>query len=297
MSKGEAAGGRGGVLVFFLVAFGWSWTIGLIIHVLGWMSPAKPSPYAALALFVYMCGPAIGAVVAAMAFDRGRRRAALGLRKPFNLWLVPAWLAPLALTAAALGFTLAFSGYAYQPLEVAIEQALKAQGRDQASLPMSIHAIALLQLASAPLIGPLINWPLLLTEELGWRGWLWDRWARLGFWPNVLATGLVWGLWHAPIVMLGFNYPGMPVLGPILMIALCVGLSAPLHHIRERGGSVWHAALFHGTFNAVGALSIALVAGADMPWRGIVGAGGFMALALAAAIVFLLRLRLAPARG
>ena len=59
---------------------------------------------------------------------------------------------------------------------------------------------------------------------------------------NLLVTGAAG--------FIGYNYPQHPLLGVPLFAVFCVLLS-PLHTlVRERGGSVWHAAVLHGTFNA-----------------------------------------------
>jgi hypothetical protein len=42
----------------------------------------------------------------------------------------------------------------------------------------------------------------------------------LGKWKAYLIVGVIWGLWHAPLIAIGFNYPGMPVLGILMMIPL-----------------------------------------------------------------------------
>lgn len=286
--------GSADIVVFLAVAFGFSWLVALGIWRLELIDPQAPSPFAAAALFLFMWGPAVGALVCALMFDRGRRRLALGIRLPFNTWLAIAWLAPALIAGASLAITLAFSGRTYQPLEVALEASLRTMGQDPAAIGMPLATLGLVQLTISVLLGPVINLPLMLSEELGWRGWLWDRWSALGFWPNALLTGFVWGLWHAPVIALGHNYPGMPVAGPLLMIGWCVLLSPIMHLVRERGGSVFHAALFHGTINALGPLSVLLIADPSMPWRGLVGVGGGVALAASALIVFLIRGRLKP---
>jgi membrane protease YdiL (CAAX protease family) len=253
--------GKADVAVFLAIAFGFSWLVALVIWQAGWRVAQPADPRATIALVVYVAGPAVAAIACALLFDKGRRAEALGLRNPFNAWLVWAWLIPMLLVAGTLAITLAFSGRGYQ-------------SADGASIALALIVI------------PLINTPILLGEELGWRGWLWDRWRGLGFWRNVLATGVVWGLWHAPIVALGHNYPGQPISGPALMVLVTLLLAPTFHLVRERGGSVWHASFLHGTYNAVSTLAIALVSDISMPWTGVVGIGGLAASAVAVAVVW-----------
>ena len=169
------------------------------------------------------------------------------------------------------------------------------QGVAPEDLPMSLETLLLIQLAFNLPIGLAINAVFLLSEELGWRGWLWDRWSGLGFWRNAALTGVVWGLWHAPIIALGHNYPGMPVTGILLMTGFTMLISPVLHLCRARGGTVFHASVFHGTINGLAGFSIILVSNPVWPWNGAVGIGGFAVLAISVAgTAFYLRLRPTP---
>jgi membrane protease YdiL (CAAX protease family) len=146
-------------------------------------------------------------------------------------------------------------------------------------------------LGAAITINALISTVLLtFTEELGWRGYLHGLWRQAGFWKTSLAIGVVWGVWHAPAIYLfGLNYPDDRALGIGLFVAFCMLLSPMLTLVRDRGRSVWAAGLFHGTFNAVGPLTLGMISNPTFPWNGIVGIGGFVALALGVGVTLLLR--------
>ena len=132
----------------------------------------------------------------------------------------------------------------------------------------------------------------MLTEEVGWRGWLWDRWSHKPFWHHALLTGLIWGVWHAPIVALGHNYPDLPVWGPIIFTVWVMLITPIIALIREAGGSMVHAAMFHGVINGLAPITIILIANPTMPWLGILGLGGFAALTIGvAAVLFYRKLR------
>lgn len=96
-------------------------------------------------------------------------------------------------------------------------------------------------------------------------------------------------MWHAPaIFFFGLNYPDDRALGLGLFVIFCVLLTPIITLVRERSGSVWAAGLFHGTFNALGGLTIAAISAPTFPWNGIVGIGGFVALAAGAITTLLL---------
>ncbi|PKR89923.1 hypothetical protein CXZ10_07015 [Pleomorphomonas diazotrophica] len=273
-----ASSHRWQALIFLAITFSFSWLVALVTWRAGLLTPAAPGTFTAAAMFLFMCGPAVGAVICAAAFDKGRARLSLGLRWPFNRWLLAAWLVPALLVATSLAISLALSSRGFQPPVAALEAAIRAAGEDPAKVGLPLEVLATLQIGMSLLLAPIINWPLSLSEELGWRGWLWSRWRPLGFWRCSVMIGLAWGIWHAPLVVLGHNYPTLPLAGPLLMILWCMLISPVLHLIRDCGGSVWHAALFHGTINALGSLSIMLLADPSMPWRGIFGIGGGIVL-------------------
>ena len=98
-----------------------------------------------------------------------------------------------------------FSGFA---------QSLDKLGYGAAKLP-PLKLMVLLQLIQVP-FGAIINGLLTLGEETGWRGFLLPALRPLGTWPALLVSGAAWGLWHAPIVLLGYNFdrPNIGGLAP-----------------------------------------------------------------------------------
>lgn len=266
--------------LYLLVAFGWSWSVAAVCAVVrGFRSEVGHVVWG----FLFMLGPMIGALVAAQRWPRGRRLAALGLRAPQGQALLWAWAVPaLILLVATVSAALLPGVRLRWPSEGLIEQVALLGKPDQVekirTMPAMLLSVGLL--VQTVTVGAVLNTPMLLSEELGWRGLLWSCWERLGFWRNALWTGLVWGLWHAPIIALGHNYPGMPVAGVFLMILFCVLLTPSLHAVRERGGTVWHAALFHGTVNGLATLGRLCLVAPDWRGTGIVGVTGLATLAL-----------------
>jgi len=64
-------------------------------------------------------------------------------------------------------------------------------------------------------LAPIINTVFGFGEELGWRGYLLPKLMPLGKTKAYLILGIIWGLWHLPMVLVGFMYPGYPLLGSI----------------------------------------------------------------------------------
>jgi membrane protease YdiL (CAAX protease family) len=132
---------------------------------------------------------------------------------------------------------------------------LTEAGRD----PLPESAASLLRHVPGPLIMAVgigsaivaaftLNLPFMLGEELGWRGYMYHA---LAHWPmprRVLFTGTVWGLWHAPLILMGHNYPEHPWLGIPLMVVFCVLLALLFDLSRTRVGAVWGPCVLHRGF-------------------------------------------------
>jgi len=110
------------------------------------------------------------------------------------------------------------------------------------------------------LAGVTINALFAFGEEYGWRGFLADELRPLGAVRANLLTGLLWGLWHAPIIMLGHNYGADWAIGIPLMVAWTTPFSFLLWWVRARTGSVLAPAFLHGAFNGtVGFFALILI--------------------------------------
>ncbi|WP_456410684.1 CPBP family glutamic-type intramembrane protease [Oceanithermus sp.] len=192
-----------------------------------------------------------------------------------NRWWLVAWLLPALFALASLVTSLPLGRYVGL---ANVTQHLPAGG--VATWPEP--ALWALMLASALLAGATLNvWPA-LGEELMWRGYLWERTRALGFWPASLQIGVVWGVWHAPLVyFLGYNYPEHRLWGVVFMVIFTVLLTPWMLYLREKGGAIFAAALFHGSLNAVGGLSTLAFAEPNDLLVGLTGLGGFVVLALA----------------
>lgn len=109
------------------------------------------------------------------------------------------------------------------------------------------------------IVGPLLGLLIAFGEEYGWRGYLQGELTKLGRVKGVLLVGVVWGIWHAPAVAMGHNYPGYPVLGPIAFLVFNLFLAIFLGYLMLKTGSVWLAAFMHAVLNAGYAWLVAML--------------------------------------
>jgi len=280
-------------MVFLAITFAISWGVTLTGVALG----LNANPTAVFfTLLAMMFGPSIAAAICAFAFERGHVREALGLKWTPNWWWLIAWLGAFLFVALAITITVAFghSGLA-DPAENAIAQASALNPTAAAQL-RAIPYLDVILVAQAAVLGSLVNIPaLVFTEELGWRGYLHFLWRPSGFWRTSLATGVIWGLWHAPaIYFYGLNYPDHRLVGIPMFIVFCTLLAPLMTFVRDRGRSVIAPAILHGMINGTAGFAAIMLTNPAFPWAGTVGIGGFVALALGVFAVALARPNLAP---
>jgi membrane protease YdiL (CAAX protease family) len=209
------------------------------------------------------------------------------------VWFLVAWLLPVIIAFATLGVSLLFTGVEYSPGMAGIferfESALSPEQLEQMkaqadAFPLHPFWIGLLQGLVA---GITINAIAGFGEELGWRGFLQRELGYLGFWKSSIVIGLIWGIWHAPIILQGHNYPEHPQAGVLMMIIFTLLLSPIFSYIRLKAKSVIAAAVIHGSLNATVGLPLMVIKGENDLIVGVTGLAGFIALALSNLALFI----------
>lgn len=275
------------VLSFLGLTYAISWAIFIIGKAAGILDSA--AGFGGVA-FAFMWGPFIAALICAYIFDRERLTDALAVNPKFNRWLLAAWLIPILIAVASVLISALAPGVGLTDW-LSGTLAIMPEGQNPNPLNFSVPVFTAVMALNVIMFGPLINGLLLISEELGWRGYLWDKIIDNGFWKASLFTGIVWGLWHAPLIAAGHNYPELsPALAIIVMTVFTTAMCPIIGYVRLKSKSVWGASLFHGTINAVAGATLISLSPAVMPWKGIIGIGGFIALSLSALwVLFALR--------
>jgi membrane protease YdiL (CAAX protease family) len=149
-----------------------------------------------------------------------------------------------------------------------MQSMMQASGKE-APVPLSIIVTAMIAVSLT--LAPLFNVLFALGEEIGWRGFLLPRLVQSGVdqWTALLASGAIWGLWHAPLIVRGQNYPDHPYLGVVLMTLFCSLLGVIFGWLRLASKSVWPPTLAHGTLNAVAGVPLLVLTPFDMALGGM----------------------------
>ena len=133
---------------------------------------------------------------------------------------------------------------------------------------------------SGLLAGITVNAVAAFGEEFGWRNYLVNALRGKKFWPAALFIGIVWGIWHFPLILMGHNYPNEPQWGVLLMVVFCVLAGVLELYFVLKTKSMIVAAVMHGTINAVSGMTIYFTLGGNDFLNGMTGLSGFIAIAV-----------------
>lgn len=253
------------VAVYLAFTFGLTWTVWIVSGIVlgAYTTGLSSSPAMIAVVAVGMFFPLVGALLT---------NAVLGRENRFPLAVNPrirgnaksyllAWFVPAC--ASVLGAALYFAVFPSQfDAGAGMFFSAAAPAVEAGQIPADmVQVLFVAQLVFAVTLAPLINMIPAFGEEAGWRGMLFPNLA-LRFSPRmaVLIGGAIWGLWHAPITVMGHNYglgyAGWPVAGILAMIVFCTSLGSCLSYLRVRAESVWPCALAHGAINAISGIGL-----------------------------------------
>jgi membrane protease YdiL (CAAX protease family) len=287
--------------VFLGVAFGLSWLTAAAISLTGGLDGGPmvlPGVPLSLVLVAgpYMFAPAVANVVARASTGEGRERSMLvtRIRAYWRLYVV-AWLLPVGFAAVGAALYFLARPSQYGGLEAAVAFVPVVGGTPA----LSPEAFVALQVAQLLLVAPLVNGAFTFGEEFGWRGYLLPKLLPLGPRRALLGHGVIWGVWHWPVIALGHNYgldyPGAPLPGFLLMVLFTVAVGVVFGWLTLRSGSVWPAVLGHAMVNGAGGLGLLVLVGEPDLLLGPTASGLFGILPWAVVAAWVLATRVGPA--
>jgi membrane protease YdiL (CAAX protease family) len=280
------------IALFLGLAFGIAWLTGLVIYLTGGLANSPQiAPGLSLALVLlaipYMWAPAVANILTRLLTREGWTDAGLRphFRRGWPYWLM-GWVLPALMTVAGAAlFFLMFPRY-FDPGLARVQQGMP---NSPALARLSPWLVVLVETLVGILISPIVNGLATFGEEFGWRAYLLPKLLPLGWRKAMLLIGVIWGVWHWPVIFMGyeygFNYPGHPWLGPLLFIWITFCFGVFLAWIALRAGSVWPAVIGHGAINGIAALAVLATTGepnlllGPLP-VGVIGSAGYAVVAL-----------------
>jgi uncharacterized protein len=263
---------------FLLLTFGVAWLLFLLPLLFGAPGSATRQTATLVGWSLAMWAPGLAAIIVTKFIAR-ESLSSLNLRrlgpKRFYLW---AWLVPIGLAITAGLFTWLL-GAGRLDLTFAIIRNSMAEMEGAGAFSPAL--MVTIQIVVAFTVGPLFNVLFAIGEELGWRGFLLPQLEPLGMWRAIFVSNLIWGVWHAPAIAQGHNYPGYPVLGIFMMVVTCLLLGTIFSWLYWQTRSPWAPALGHGALNATAGLPVLFLTDLNITIGGTVtSAIGWIGMAL-----------------
>lgn len=234
-----------GVVAFLIFAFGLAWV--------SWEIPIRMGvpinaplfqPFALLSAFA----PAIAAVLVRSFVTReGYGDAGLRLRLRSWPWYLFGLALPLVVTAAIV-LEASWLSVAAPDFTIPAVAKLLSANHVPVPPPLQLNLILIGPLLLAAVIGT----PVLWGEEFGWRGYLQPRLFPSRPLLSAAITGLIWGVWHYPLILRGYDYDDQILAGATVFLGSTTLFSFIFAWLVQRTGSIWSSSLAHAATNAIG---------------------------------------------
>ena len=230
--------------LYIAIAYGLIWAGGLAFYLTGTNVASFAGAtqlWASLCMFI----PLVATLICQKSSKEPLLRN-VGISWKVNRWWFLGWLTFPVVALLTLLFTYWISGLNNTDLDVTLPFGT-------VNGPVGMTAFVLL---SGMLAGVTINALFAFGEEVGWRGYLLKQFEGRSFLSTAVVIGIIWGLWHAPLILMGHNYPQHPQWGVLMMVVVCIPMSFIIQYFRVKSGSVIVAAIMHGTCNGVAGLTM-----------------------------------------
>lgn len=190
--------------------------------------------------------PAIAGLLTTLLTKRSFRE--FGWRLGKAKYLLAAWLIPMAYSwpAYVLVWATGLGGF---PNWQALEQVRGLLHMPSTPTWLLLIVVYLLDATAIALFSCLSA----AGEEIGWRGFLVPELMKFNsFTRTSLITGVIWTVWHVPLIVWSSYNPGTPAWYAIPCFAtMVVSVSFVFAWLRLKSGSLWPAVLLHATHNAI----------------------------------------------
>lgn len=193
-----------------------------------------------LEVLALMWAPGLASLICRLVFREGVRDVSFRIGRAGGAWpWLVAWLAPLVVCAIAYPLAWLSGLDAFGPDSGVGLATLAPPARFAAILGLTLTIGVPLSAISA------------LGEEIGWRGYMLTRLIDAKVPYPIVLSGLIWGVWHLPLILSGQYAAGPnPLLSaPLFLVGIVAG-GIVIAYVRLETGSMWAATLFHASWNA-----------------------------------------------
>lgn len=115
--------------------------------------------------------------------------------------------------------------------------------------PVAVFGV---MLAVAATLGTIMGILTAVGEEIGWRGYMLTRLIDAELPHPILLSGLIWGLWHVPIVVgAGYAAGPSPSASALLLVILATAFGVVFARLRLQTGSIWPPIVLHAAWNSI----------------------------------------------
>jgi len=175
----------------------------------------------------------------------GRSLSELGWKWPSETYAVMSWFIPLFYAGVAYAIVW-ISGVGGFPNPDTVKRLVMSMG---GTMPPTVAVPLYVLLAGT--FGVVRSMSSALGEEIGWRGFLVPELAeRVGFTATALITGVIWSLWHYPILIFAdFNAGTKTWYAAMCFTVTLVAISFVFAWMRLKSGSLWTGAILHASHN------------------------------------------------
>ncbi len=242
---------------------------------------------------IIMFMPSISVIIIKKFIHHEKIKEDLLISFKINKWFFIAWLIIPVIMFFSLGISLLFPDVIYSPEmsgfinrfeSMLTPTQIEQMKNSLTTLPINPIWLFLIQ---GMIAGVTINAIAAFGEELGWRGFLLKEFKEMTFFKAAIIIGFIWGIWHAPLILMGWNYPQHPQIGVFMMTIFCILLTPLLLYISIKSKSVIAAAILHGTMNGTYSISLMLTDGGNDLTVGLTGLSGFIALTIVLICLFI----------
>lgn len=284
------------ILVYIISTFALTWIYCLVViypMMRGEALSGVPAVMTQFLVAAAMFFPTIGVLITRLVTKEGFKNAWIRpyFKGNMKVYLL-AYFGPGVLTiVGTILYFVIFRGN-FDPNCGYMKLTLEAAGTPAEALPMPLSTLLVIQGVQALVLGPILNFVTCFGEEWGWRGYLLPKMnEKFSTIPLLLISGVIWGLWHAPLTIVGHNYGvgyvGFPFTGILAMCLFCIVMGTFLSYVSLKTKSCIPAVLGHGAINSFAAIGMYFTVDGGNPFVGPAPTGiiGMIPFIIVAAIM------------